>query len=270
MDAGEMAGLGGAAAGIGQGLGVLAQDQFTEQTNAANMAQREALAKQAQLAESERQQLQLQNTNENEKANRAQRDMFHSDDFSLNVEKAKHTMANEDTNTSLRASEVSMGNAEKAQSIAASKAKTPAEVAELNARAKGIDRLPTGITPVMVATATKEYEQANRDAENAGKAVMASSKHLFTPEQKAAAAQAKTALEQANQRLQDARARLDSYSGMDQGAAPSGGIAPASAPAASKGSATPGPDKAWNDARLSVPVGGTYTGPDGQQYVRKS
>jgi hypothetical protein len=268
MDAGEMAGLAGAAGAVGQGLGTLAQDQFTDQTNAANEAQRTALAAMAQKAAAERQQAGFANTNQNEKANRDQRDTFHADDFALKKTMDQHTMDNQDANTGLRASEVGMGNAEKAQSIAASKAKTPAEVAELTARAKGIDRLPSGVTPVMVATATKEYEQANKDAEAANKAMQASSKHLFTPEQKAAANTAKTALEQANQRVLDARARLDSYSGMDQGASP--GIAPATSPTApAKGAAT-GPDKAWNDARLSVPVGGTYTGPDGQQYVRKS
>jgi hypothetical protein len=269
MDAGEMAGLGGAAGAVGQGLGQLAQDQFTDQTNAANEAQKAALAAQAQKAESDRQQAGFANTNQNEQANRDQRATFHTDDFGLKATMDQHTMDNQDTNTDLRASEVASGNAEKAQSIAASQAKTPAEVAELTARAKGIDQYPSGVTPVMVSTAAKEYEQANKDAEAASKAYQASSKHLFTPEQKAAAGAAQTALQQANQRAQDARARLDSYSGVTDGTSPSQGIAPAASPTATPKAAT-SPNKAWNDARLSVPVGSTYTGPDGQQYVRGS
>lgn len=260
MDAGEMAGLAGAAGAVGQGVGTLAQDQFSEQTAAANQAQREALALQAQKAESDRQDKALANTNTNESANRAQRDTFHSQDFTLKQSVDQHTADNQDANTRLRGAEVGASVADKAQSIAASKAKTPAEVAHLQAMAAGADKLPAGVNAPMLTTATKEWEQTGKAVDEANKALAEASKHTIGDKAQAASAAAQTALQQAQQRQSEARARLDSLSGLDKGTA-SGGIAPTTKPATAAGPlGAPPPTK----------DGQFLSGSNGQKFVSKN
>jgi hypothetical protein len=269
MDQGTMAGLAGAFGAAGQGVDEMAQMQFKQQIDAANRAQKEALQRQQQAFEASKTQYTVGHEDARAKATLDQQGAFHAD-----------TKANQEANTKLRASEVASGNANRASEMADREATREARVDELRARAAGAEAAVDSNTvpKAAVAATVKEYDAANKAVEMAQKEVDKASQNVYTAADRRVYATKQSALKQAQDRAEAARLRMERFSRVDDEAvsapkpAKPSGVAPTTNPVkpAASGKSNPAIPKAWDDARLSVPVGGTYIGPDGKRYVRGS
>ncbi len=225
--------LGQALLAGGAGLNTMAQDQFKVQINAANNAQRATLAQLAQNASMDRTQFTQGQENNRANATLNQNDNHFGQTFAETQAYHAATEKNQATNTSLRASEVASGNASRADTIKNNDAKTPAEIADLNARAAGADKLPAGVSASQLSTAQLEYKTAAAADNEAQKSLAAAQKNAFDT---ASLAKAQNARNSTKQALQDATAKLE---GLSTGPAPAGGVSPASKPPAA--GTTPAP-----------------------------
>lgn len=241
MDAGTMAGLGAAFTVGGNDLNTMAQDQFKGQIDAANRAQRMALATQAQTAAAER-----QKSGETFTASQDQKKMDQSAsqfDRRQKDTEANNTneQTNRDANTKAHQSEVASNVAKNTEMT---KDLLPAETAHYKAMAEatGSDH-PAGVTKAMLAAAKFDAEQQNKALEATQSRVRDTAGDYAkgggenTPAARAAA----IAADKTQQKLTDAaNKRYYDLSGLPPPAASQDGLLPPGTKAPAKGAAASG------------------------------
>lgn len=246
MDAGTMAGLGAAFTAGGQGLDEYAQTAFKAQIDAANNAQRVALAKLQQQAQDARTNATIGAANTRQDKALAQTKDLHDQDAAFRASTTKVSQDNAAANLRLRKQEVSN------------------QTRDVNSKIDDRSGKTSGITPevrMQVQTLTNQA-RILEDRVNTETRSLSGMLNTSGPEY----LKLKETLRQDTAQRDTVSKQLDKLTRTFQQLGPDDdtGIAPSSNPS----TPSPGGNQAWEAARNSVPVGGTYTGPDGNTYTR--